>query len=272
MIVIETFERGAAPRYPPQLQPAQSGSIPHERARRFPTAQCRRLRRWILRRPRTELRQRPCSQPDLTLSISPDAARQSARNAHPARSAIVCPARPPRALTTSHAPGSQIPIGASAQTLAHSDSRFRPLVVFGRRHSGAYSQPERKASENLHKNCHGSCHQFGSAVVQVALDKTRLLAHGARRSGTAARAGLGTARMEHAAGRRVEWIGKGEPKTGIGHAAPGLGRQHGVEQRPACRDGGVMEHRVARRASRRCGRDTSPRRGSRCARPPRDCG
>ena len=52
MIIIETFERGAAPRYPPPRQRAQSGSIPHDRVHRFIAVHCSPSSSLVLLRPR----------------------------------------------------------------------------------------------------------------------------------------------------------------------------------------------------------------------------
>ena len=83
---------------------------------------------------------------------------------------------------------------------------------------------------------------------------------------------LRAARVERAAGRRIERIREGEAEPGVRHAEAGLGRQHRREQRPGV--GMARACGTARRfrPARRPGRDTSPRRGSRCARPPPGCG
>ena len=70
-----------------------------------------------------------------------------------------------------------------------------------------------------------------SAIAQMASPKSAPIVDNPGRDHSAAGASLGAARMEYAAGRRLNWIGKGKPETSIGDAEARLWRQNRIEQR-----------------------------------------
>src|SRR5262249_57713851 len=81
--------------------------------------------------------------------------------------------------------------------------------------------------------------------MEVTRDPGPAITNLPRHGRLTARSSLGAAWMEGATGRRLERIGKGNPKPGVGHAEAGFGREHGGEQRPSVG--------MARRAEQRPG-------------------
>src|SRR5215472_405084 len=81
--------------------------------------------------------------------------------------------------------------------------------------------------------------------MEVTRDPGPAITNLPRHGRLTARSSLGAAWMEGATGRRLERIGKGNPKPGVGHAEAGFGREHGGEQRPSVG--------MARRAAQRPG-------------------
>lgn len=65
----------------------------------------------------------------------------------------------------------------------------------------------------------------------MARDRLARLLHERRHDSVAVVHALRAARMQRAARRRIQRIGKREPEPDVGHAEPRLGRQHRGEQR-----------------------------------------
>src|SRR3989442_14639780 len=71
----------------------------------------------------------------------------------------------------------------------------------------------------------------GAAVMEVAGDEKLALVDIARHDHPTARSGLRAARMEDAAGRRIERVREREAEPGVGDSEAGLRREHGGKQR-----------------------------------------
>ena len=71
----------------------------------------------------------------------------------------------------------------------------------------------------------------GAAVMEVTGNEQSAVPELVRRRHPAPRSGLRAARMEGAAGRRLERVRKRKAKAGIRDTTAGLGREHGGKQR-----------------------------------------